>query len=114
MAAGRRTQRECGIAPRASVCHRTDRRPREEHIEGLADLAGNCLAGNSLQELFMNTILRNAMVVAGLAVITPVGAQVVFYEREGFDGRSFTAQRQINDFSRHGFNDRASSVVVMS
>jgi uncharacterized protein YcfJ len=62
----------------------------------------------------MNTILRNAMVVAGLAVITPVGAQVVFYEREGFDGRSFTAQRQINDFSRHGFNDRASSVVVMS
>jgi uncharacterized protein YcfJ len=61
----------------------------------------------------MNTILRNAMVVAGLAVIAPAAAQVVFYEREGFDGRSFTAQRQVDDFSRHGFNDRASSAIVM-
>ncbi len=40
-------------------------------------------------------------------------AQVVFYENENYQGRSFTAQTQIDDFTRYGFNDRASSVVVM-
>jgi len=39
--------------------------------------------------------------------------QVVFYEHEGFQGRYFTSERQINDFRRFGFNDRASSVVVL-
>ena len=40
-------------------------------------------------------------------------AQVTFYEREGFQGRSFTTERQVRDFERFGFNDRASSVVVV-
>ena len=44
--------------------------------------------------------------------VTP-GAQVVFYENENFQGRTFTAQNQIDDFTRFGFNDRASSVVVI-
>ncbi len=39
-------------------------------------------------------------------------SQVVFYENEGFEGRSFTAETPIADFRRSGFNDRASSVVV--
>lgn len=43
----------------------------------------------------------------------PDAPQVVFYEREGFQGRSFTSERQVNDFRRFGFNDRASSVVVL-
>ena len=43
----------------------------------------------------------------------PVAAQVIFYEREGFEGRSFTADAQVDDFARSGFNDRASSVVVL-
>lgn len=43
----------------------------------------------------------------------PAGAQVVFYERENFQGRSFTAQNQIDDFTRYGFNDMASSAVVL-
>jgi uncharacterized protein YcfJ len=43
----------------------------------------------------------------------PVPAQVIFYEREGFDGRSFTADGQIDDFRRSGFNDAAASAVVM-
>lgn len=42
----------------------------------------------------------------------PVAAQVTFYEREGFQGRSFTTERRVGDFERFGFNDRASSVVV--
>ena len=40
-------------------------------------------------------------------------AQVTFYEREGFDGRSFTTTGAIPNFRRYGFNDRASSAVVV-
>ena len=61
----------------------------------------------------MNAILRNALAVAGVAFATQAAAQVTFYEREGFQGRSFTTERQIGNFERSGFNDRASSVVVV-
>ena len=37
---------------------------------------------------------------------------MVFYENEGFEGRTFTAEQAVDDFRRSGFNDRASSVVV--
>lgn len=40
------------------------------------------------------------------------GAQVTFYERHGMHGRSFTTERQIGNFERFGFNDRASSADV--
>jgi uncharacterized protein YcfJ len=43
---------------------------------------------------------------------TQAVAQVTFYEREGFEGRSFTTHTPIENFGRYGFNDRASSVVV--
>ena len=39
-------------------------------------------------------------------------SQAVFFEHEGFQGRSFTAESPVIDFGRFGFNDRASSVVV--
>jgi len=39
-------------------------------------------------------------------------AQVTFYEGEDFHGRAFTTNRQQPDFSRYGFNNRASSAVV--
>ena len=61
----------------------------------------------------MNAILRNALAVAGVAFTTQAAAQVTFYEREGFQGRSFTTERQIGNLERFGFNDRASSVVVV-
>jgi len=60
----------------------------------------------------MNAALRNALAVAGLALTTQAAAQITFYEHEGFAGRSFTTQKQIGNFERFGFNDRASSVVV--
>ena len=46
-------------------------------------------------------------------VAAPLATQVIFYEREGFEGRSFSADSQVDDFGRSGFNDRASSVVVL-
>ncbi len=61
----------------------------------------------------MNTILRSALAVAAVAVSTQAAAEVIFYEREGFAGRSFTTAKQVGNFERFGFNDRASSVVVL-
>lgn len=43
----------------------------------------------------------------------PLSSQVTFYEDEGFGGRNFTSDEKIEDFYRSGFNDRASSVVVL-
>ena len=50
---------------------------------------------------------------APVAAPIPAGAQVVFFEGENFQGRSFTAQNQIDDFTRYGFNDMAASAVVL-
>jgi uncharacterized protein YcfJ len=62
----------------------------------------------------MNTVLKSALALATLAIAAQASAQVTFYEREGFDGRSFTTERRVGNFERYGFNDRASSVVVLS
>lgn len=56
---------------------------------------------------------RNGRDVADRLVTAPQGSQVTFYENEGFQGRTFSADQPIEDFSRTGFNDRASSVVVL-
>jgi uncharacterized protein YcfJ len=60
----------------------------------------------------MNAILKTAMAAAGLAVATQAAAGVTFFEREGFDGRSFSTEKQIGNVERYGFNGRAASVVV--
>ncbi len=62
--------------------------------------------------LLMNKILKMAMALGGLAMAAQAVAQVTFYENAGFQGRSFTSERPVNNFERIGFNDRASSVVV--
>jgi len=61
----------------------------------------------------MNVVWRTALATAGLAIAANAAAQVTIYEREGFDGRSFTTEKQIGNLERNGFNDRASSVVVV-
>ena len=60
----------------------------------------------------MNAILRNALVLAGAAFAHQAVAEVTFFEREDFKGRSFNTEQQIDNFKSVGFNDRASSVVV--
>jgi len=62
----------------------------------------------------MNAILRSTLALAAVAISAQAAAQITFYEREGFKGRSFTTQKQVGNFGRFGFNDRASSVVVRS
>ena len=60
----------------------------------------------------MNAILKNALAVAGVSFAAQAAAQITFYERQGFEGQSFTTERRIGDFERFGFNDRASSAEV--
>lgn len=62
----------------------------------------------------MNSRLRNILAMACLAISTVAVADVTFYEREDFAGRSFSTGRQVANFERFGFNDRASSVIVSS
>ncbi len=61
----------------------------------------------------MNTKLKIALAMGGFAFAAQAAAQVTFYENESFHGRSFTTQQRIGDFEQYGFNDRASSAVVV-
>ncbi len=60
----------------------------------------------------MNRISKIAGTVAALALSSQVFAQLTFYEHEDFQGRSFTTDRQVDNFGQSGFNDRASSATV--
>ena len=61
----------------------------------------------------MNTHWKKALAVAGMLVAAQAFAEVTFYEHSGYRGRSFTAEQDIRNFERLGFNDRASSAEVL-
>ena len=54
------------------------------------------------------------MSIAAMAFCGQAAADVVFYELEGFEGRSFTTARRVRSLDNQGFNDRASSADVRS
>ncbi len=56
--------------------------------------------------------VRHALALAAVAVAAQASAQVTLYERENFQGDSFTTRKQVVDMGRFGFNDSAASVVV--
>lgn len=60
----------------------------------------------------MNTSLRAAFAAATLIFSVQAMAQITFYEHDGWRGQAFTTKGAVSDFSRVGFNNRASSVVV--
>lgn len=60
----------------------------------------------------MQSSVKTLFAVAAVAIAAQASGQVTFYEQGNFQGRSFTTERQINNFQRVGFNDSASSVVV--
>jgi hypothetical protein len=58
---------------------------------------------------------RTWQYVLGCVAVTAsfqAAAQIRFYEHDNFRGRSFTTEQRLGDFTRAGFNDRASSVIV--
>ncbi|HJU23916.1 MAG TPA: beta/gamma crystallin-related protein [Casimicrobiaceae bacterium] len=50
--------------------------------------------------------------MSSVLVVQQALAQVVFYDREGFRGRSYSVDRRIDNLDRSGYNDRASSAIV--
>ena len=62
----------------------------------------------------MQTTLKTLFAVAAAGFATQAAAGITFYEGEGFRGRAFTTDKQVWNFERLGFNDRASSAVVDS
>ena len=74
----------------------------------------------SLSSMGLNDRVSSVRAVGGNARVedhryapAPVVAQVTFHENEGFGGRTFTTDKQVENFRRFGFNDRASSVTVV-
>ncbi|MBL0419184.1 glycine zipper 2TM domain-containing protein [Ramlibacter sp. AW1] len=61
----------------------------------------------------MKSLAKTLFAVSVLACAAQASAQVTFHEKENFQGRSFTSQQRLVNFERAGFNDRASSVVVV-
>jgi uncharacterized protein YcfJ len=55
---------------------------------------------------------RNTLILSVVALSMQAMAQVTLYERENFEGRSYTAQQKVDNLQRYGFNDRASSAMV--
>ena len=60
----------------------------------------------------MNWKLKAALGATAALLATQAAAQITFYEGEGYRGRAFTTDKQVWNFERIGYNDRASSVVV--
>ena len=52
--------------------------------------------------------------LAAVAVCSHAAAQITFYERDHFRGQTFATGQSVSNFKRAGFNDQASSVVVLS
>ena len=49
-----------------------------------------------------------------LAIAGQTSAQVLFYEHNDFQGRSVTTDKAMDNFTRSGFNDKASSIIVLN
>jgi uncharacterized protein YcfJ len=58
-------------------------------------------------------VARNVRVDEERMAPRPLASQVIFYENEGFQGRTLTAEQDIENLANTGFNDRASSAVVL-
>lgn len=74
----------------------------------------------TLQDMGMNNRLssarparRDAPYHEGRYAPRPLDGEITFFEHGGFQGRAFRAQREVVDLGRYGFNDRASSVMVL-
>ena len=62
----------------------------------------------------MNLSRKSLLISAVAATIATANAEIIFYENDDFAGRTFRTERQIANFENWGFNDRASSAVVLN
>jgi uncharacterized protein YcfJ len=69
---------------------------------------------NPMTSILKSPFLRSLIGVAAVAISCQAAAQVTFYENNDFQGRSFATGERVANFRDAGFNDRASSVIVLS
>lgn len=63
----------------------------------------------------MTRTFHFALTAVALTLVAQAAqAQISLYDREGLHGRVFSTEREVRDFSRVGFNDRATSLIVES
>ena len=67
-----------------------------------------------MKSIFGNPAVKFMIGLIAVAFACHATAQVTFYENSDFQGRSFSTGRGVANFSDSGFNDRASSVIVLS
>ena len=60
----------------------------------------------------MGMMFKTALAAVGVLFAAQAAAEVTFFERENFRGRSVTIDRPAWNMDRQGFDDRASSAVV--
>ena len=58
--------------------------------------------------------LKHWAALSVLAIAGQASAQVLFYEHNDFQGRSVTTDKAMDNFTRSGFNDKASSIIVLN
>ena len=63
-------------------------------------------------EINIKQLLRLGLITVGLAAGAHTHAQVTLYERQDFEGKSFTATHAVVNLQRQGLDGRATSVVV--
>ncbi len=61
----------------------------------------------------MNLFRKSILMAAVAACIGAASAEIIFYENENFSGRTFRTGQRVQNFQNHGFNDRASSALVL-
>jgi hypothetical protein len=64
------------------------------------------------QELTIIALLKSFIAATGLAFAAHAAAQVAICKKENFLGQCFSSQQPIGDFSRYGFDNRASSAEL--
>ncbi len=61
----------------------------------------------------MKNMLSMAIALATVAFVGQASAELVVYEHNNYGGQSFTTTRNVQNFKNQGFNDQASSAIVL-
>lgn len=64
-------------------------------------------------KISIENLLKSVALASSLAASALASAQIIVFEHENFQGRNFTSQQNLPDLRNYGFNDAASSVVVL-
>ena len=62
----------------------------------------------------MRTLLKIPIGLAAITLAAHAGAEITFYQGDGFRGRGFTVDGTVSNFDKTGFNDRTRSAIVNS